>query len=151
MADILPLNQTLPEIIEDSNESFTFQYTLDSGEVLKSFKISSNNFPESITVDEATFYGKFTDIFELPLNSMKYRKGLEYGTASKFSELPPKGMADLYSIVMPGEMLKYFNISVELEYEEASSTTVQKMIKQYRQPVRGNRYRFISQFLNYVR
>lgn len=150
MANILPSPQDLPEILEDSYESFTFAAELTSEETLKSIKIIDHSLPENILVVGATFSGTFSDLFELPLDSMKYRQGLEYGTASKFSELPEKGTADLYSIIMPGEMIKYFNIIVELVYTDVTLTD-QTITKSYIQPVRGNRYKFISQFLNYVR
>ena len=150
MANILPENELLQEILEDTSVSFSFQSQLSEGEVLKTLEITYHNFPVYILVNGPTFSGKFSDLFELSKNSLKYRQGLDYGTASKFSELPMKGSADLYSIIMPGEMIKYFDITVMMTYED-STAVMNTIIKKYRQPVRGNRQKFISQFLNYVR
>ncbi|EQA7786704.1 hypothetical protein ACX818_001290 [Acinetobacter baumannii] len=151
MASILPENKLLNVIMEGNNSSVAFSPSLSGTEKLVSINIIYHNFPNSITVNGPKFSGVFRDLFELPKDSLKYRKGLEYGTASKFSELPPKGAAQLYSFTPPSQMLKNFNVTVELVYNEGPGTPELNITKEYIQPVQGNWDTFKNQFLEYVR
>lgn len=152
MASILPLNSKLGTIMEGVNASFTFTAELLPTEKLVSLKIIQTDFPKYISINGPTFSGTFVNLFQLPENSLKFRKGLEYGQASNFAELPPKGTADLYSFTAPSVMLKNFNLKVELVYtDEANPTTELNITNSYIQPVQGNWDTFKQQFLNYVR
>ncbi|QQM13900.1 hypothetical protein CPT_Morttis_168 [Acinetobacter phage Morttis] len=152
MASILPSNSMLATVIEGANVSFAFTAALAPTEKLVSLKIIQTDFPSYITINGASFSGKFINLFQLPINSLKYRKGLEYGQASTFGELPPKGTADLYSFTAPAVMLKNFNIRVELVYtDESNPTTELNITNTYVQAVQGNWDTFKQQFLEYVR
>ncbi|QGZ15745.1 hypothetical protein HYQ21_gp229 [Acinetobacter phage vB_AbaM_Apostate] len=152
MAKIVPATTKLSTIMEGDNVSFTFSAELAATEKLVSLKIIQHDFPSYISINGATFSGRFTDLFKLPLNSLKYRKGLEYGQATTFAELPPKGTAVIYSFTTPNVMLKDFNLTVQLTYtEEANPTTELNITNSYIQPVQGNWDTFKHQFLDYVR
>ncbi len=150
MASILPENSTLTTIVEGSSSSFTFTSNLDATETLVSLEIISTDFPSSIIVSGPTFSGTFSNLFKLDPGSLKYRKGIEYGTADSFASLPSKGTADLYSFTAPQVMLKNFNVKVKLTYTDATMASI-NITKDYVQPVQGNWDTFKQQFLNYVR
>lgn len=153
MAEILPISTTLPIILEGDSFSFSFTYSLAAGEKFESLSIVQSNFPQGITISGPTFSGVFSGLFELPLNSLKYRKGLEFGVASRFSDLPPKGTADLYSMTPPSVMIKDYSIQVSLNYtktDEAGVETRLNITKWYTQRVQGNWSTFKNQFLNYL-
>lgn len=149
MATILPEESELPDIYESEHANVEFGYILNSGEEFLSMSVESE-FPDYIEHFSNGYKGEFNNLFELPPGSLKYTKGLEYGEAQKFSELPPKGTADLYSYTAPKIMLKNFNVSVNLKILDSIGTEI-NITKQYIQPVRGNWSTFKAQFLNYVR
>ena len=139
--------------MEGSNFSYSFQQSLEADEVLVSFKITETDMPPAIEINGPTFSGNFSGLFALSEGSLKYRIGNELKQSSSFSELPPKGTADLYSYSAPRTMLKQFNIKVELVYNkgEPSAEQVLNITKWYTQPVQGNWDTFTNMFLVYVR
>lgn len=150
MAKILP--DSLNTILEGEYFNKSFNYELDSNESFSSIKIIESNFPDYISIDGNSFYGVFRNLFDLPKDSLKYRKGLEYGTASNFNELPPKGTADLYSFTAPSEMIKNYTIKVKLSYFDISDPAIELNItKEYIQQVQGNWDSFKNNFLEYLR
>ena len=153
LANILPELSKLPVIMEGSNFSYSFQQSLEADEVLVSFKITETDMPPAIEINGPTFSGNFSGLFTLPEGSLKYRIGNELKQASSFSELPPKGTADLYSYSAPRTMLKQFNIKVEIVYNkgEPGAEQVLNITKWYTQPVQGNWDTFTNMFLAYVR
>lgn len=151
MADILPLVNLLPEIMEGDTASVTFTPELDPAtEVFVSCEIIETNFPDTIDIQGPTFSGKFEHLFKLPPESLKYRIGLDYGVADSFADLPPKGTAQLYEYHAPREMLKNFNVKVQLNYTDLAGTPL-NITKDYIQPIQGNWDNFRRQFLDYVR
>lgn len=151
MAKILPEDNILPEILEGTSSSFTFSYDIDATEELDSISITSD-FPDYILTNGPTFSGTFIDLFELEPASLKYRQNLDYGEAQKFSQLPPKGTADLYSYTPPHEMKKTFNVTVSMDYHLiAEPDTKLNITKHYIQVVQGNWDTFLRQFLEYVK
>lgn len=160
MADILPIENVLQTIHEGKNFSFSFDFELSENETLKKISIKYSDMPEQIIIDENTFKGNFSGLFELPDGSLKYRFNDELFETNSFSKLPPKGSADLYSYSAPQQMLKTFNILVEMEYTsntpsiDGSETLTEEVLnisKWYKQPVNGNWSTFMNMFLNYVR
>lgn len=153
MAEILPTNTMLPTILEGDSFSFSFTYSLAAGETVESILITHHNFPNVINVSGPTFSGTFSGLFSLPTDSLKYRKGLDYGVASRFSDLPAKGTADLYSMTPPSTMIKDYSLTVTLNYiktDEAGLETRLNITKTYTQRVQGNWSTFKNQFLDYL-
>lgn len=151
MAIILPLDQTLPTILEDEYFSFSFDYELASNEEFDSISIESN-LPEYISIDGSNISGRFTDLFELPVGSLKFVQGTTFGEVSRFADLPPKGTAQLYSYTAPNYMRKEYTIKIVLYYHDISSPgNTLNITKYYIQPIQGNWDIFKRQFINYVR
>lgn len=151
MANILPIEPLLPEIMEGDSASFTFEAELDPAtEVLVNVEIIETDFPEYISIQGPTFSGNFINLFKLAPGSLKYRKGLDYGEADSFADLPPKGEASLYEYHAPREMIRNFNIKVQLNYTDLAGTQL-NITKDYIQPIQGNWDNFKRQFLDYVR
>lgn len=151
MAKLLPEEKLLPVIMEGEQSSFTFTYEIDSSEEFESILIEAD-FPDYIDINGPTFSGVFFDLFELPKNSLKFRKGLEFGEVSKFSDLPPKGEAQLYSYTAPSVMRQNFDVKVTLKYHDIlTPENSLNITKYYVQPIQGNWNTFRQQFLDYVR
>lgn len=151
MADILPLEPLLPEIMEGDSASVTFTAELDPAtELLVDIEIIETDFPDTIDVQGPTFSGKFEHLFKLGPSALKYRIGLDYGEADSFADLPPKGSAQLYEYRAPREMLKNFNVKVRVNYTDLAGTPL-NITKDYIQPIQGNWDNFRRQFLEYVR
>lgn len=158
MAKILPIETVLPVIDENVNFSFNFDYELDSNEILDSITIKTSNMPEQININGKTFSGNFSGLFQLPKNSLKYRMNDQLYSTDSFSKLPQKGTFDLYSYSAPSEMLKTYDILVEMNYKsvvvDETGTNTEEVLnisKWYKQPVEGNWSTFMNMFLNYVR
>lgn len=151
MAKILPNETLLPVIDEGQFATYTFEYELELEETLVEFKIINTTFPDSITINGATFSGVFADLFRLPHGSLKYRIGDELKSADSFADLPPKGTADLYSYSAPSQMIDHFYVTVELKYSDVAGGEPLNISKTYTQPIEGNWNTFRELFLNYVR
>ncbi|ADI96399.1 gp5.1 conserved hypothetical protein [Acinetobacter phage Ac42] len=157
MANILPVNSILPDALEGDQVHQAFTAELSSTETLDSIRIINNDFPNGIVVNGASYSGVFRDVFKLSPGALKYRKGFEYGQADSFSELPPKGTADLYSYGAPSVMRDNFHCTVELIYtssdasDPAATGTQSTITKSYTQPLQGNWSTFANRFREYVR
>lgn len=152
MADILPAANLLPVIMEGESTSFTFTPDLAATETLTSLRIISTDFPPNININGATFSGTFSNLFKLEPGALKYRDGLGYGEVDSFADLPPKGTVQLYSYKAPRQMLKNFNVRVQLIASDTVDPTIEiNITKDYIQPIQGDWNIFRQQFINYVR
>lgn len=152
--EIMPIETLLPEISEGEYASFTFEAIPEADEILTSLEIIKTDFPDSIEISGPTFSGSFSGLFQLPENSLKFRKGIDEPQAvSSFNDLPQKGTVDLYSYTPPSEMLKNFSITVSCKYMKGpvGAELPMELEKIYTQPIIGNWSIFTQMFLNYVR
>ncbi len=98
MADILPINTTLREVIEGEYVEQYFTAQLSTNETLKSINIIDYQPVSDISVSETYYKGNYNSVFTFGNDVLKYREGDELKSASAWEDLPNPKTADLYSI-----------------------------------------------------
>lgn len=166
MTDILPTQTVLPRIPENDPVDITFSYTLtEPNSSVISIEIIAHTPNDTITVDGARFYGRYTNMFDLPAGALKYvTKDNVKHTASRWDELPDPKTADLYEWHAPTVLQKTFEYTVKLVYQvipeitpEPGGTTtpnpepvIHELTKTYTQLVYGNWSIWANMLRDYV-
>lgn len=163
MADILPINTTLPEVIEGEYVEQYFTAQLSTNETLKSINIIDYQPVSGISVSETYYKGNYNSVFTFGNDALKYREGDDLKSASAWEDLPSPKTADLYLWNAPRSLQKTFTYTVEIIYtvtEESSGgssggstapiVTEHKKQKVYSQTVKGNWSRWGDQLRAYV-
>lgn len=160
MANILPLNTTLPQIQEGGAVSQSFSAQLDANETLVDLKITKYEETDGIIVGDTSFSGVYNSVFSFDAGALKYRQGDELKSVSSWDELPND--ADLYEWRAPRNLKRTFSYTVVMTYNittetstgesGGTTTTVQKqtMTKTYTQLVYGNWNKWASKLKDYV-
>lgn len=163
MADILPINTTLREVIEGEYVEQYFTAQLSTNETLKSINIIDYQPVSGISVSETHYKGNYNSVFTFGNDALKYREGDDLKSASAWEDLPSPKTADLYLWRAPRSLEKTFTYTVEIIYtvtEESSGgssggssapiVTEHKKQKVYSQTVKGNWSRWGDQLRAYV-
>lgn len=163
MADILPINTTLREVIEGEYVEQYFTAQLSTNETLKSINIIDYQPVSDISVSETYYKGNYNSVFTFGNDVLKYREGDELKSASAWEDLPNPKTSDLYLWKAPRTLEKTFTYTVEIIYtvtEESSGgssggssapiVTEYKKQKVYSQTVKGNWSRWGDQLRAYV-
>lgn len=148
MADIIPVNTSLPQIQEGGAVSQSFSAQLATNETLVDLKITKYESTDGIIVGDTSFSGTYNSVFSFEADALKYRQGDELKTASSWDELPAD--SDLYEWIAPRDLKRTFSYTVVMTYNittetsvgesGGTSTTVQEqtITKTYTQLVYGN-------------
>ncbi|AWD90300.1 hypothetical protein KNT87_gp269 [Erwinia phage Cronus] len=148
MADIIPVNTSLPQIQEGGAVSQSFSAQLAANETLVDLKITKYESTDGIIVGDTSFSGTYNSVFSFEAGALKYRQGDELKTASSWDELPAD--SDLYEWIAPRSLKRTFSYTVVMTYNittetstgesGGTSTTVQEqtITKTYTQLVYGN-------------
>lgn len=160
MAQIIPINTTLEELIEGDFVDQYFTASLEADETLKSITITNYQPVTGITVAQNHYTGNYNSIFTFGANALLYREGNDLKSASAWEELPPPKEADLYLFRAPTALSKTFTYTVELIYTvttpavpgEPGSGSVEekKLTKVYSQTVKGNWSIWAKKLRDYV-
>lgn len=159
MAEILPSNAKLDDVMELEGVNVTFSYSLtEEGAKFKSLNIIEHTSNPGITVQGANFKGSYKGVFSFGNDSLRYREGDDLKSAATWEDLPDPKKADLFLWRAPTNLRKTFTYTVELKYTVTTSgepggtpSTSEKTLKKvYSQDVVGNWSIWGNQLREYV-
>lgn len=156
MADISPINTRLNDVMEGENISLIFTPVLGPDETLTSINIIDSPVVDGIIVEDNKVNGSYNNIFDLGNDSLMYRDGDEFKSASSWDDLPDKNTVDLYLWKAPSVLEKTYSYDVKMDYvlkdstAEPPTSTLKTMTKTYRQTVKGNWDIWARKLRNYV-
>jgi len=119
MSDILPAQAELPRIPENDPVDISFSYVLtEPNSSVVSLEIISHTPNDTITVEANRFHGRYTNMFPLGDDALKYvTKDNVKHTASRWEDLPDPKTADLYEWRAPSVLQRTFSYTVKLVYK----------------------------------
>lgn len=135
-----PAGPELDEILE--GEPFQIVFTGDYTNI----SIDLIDFPDTVYVENNKVYGQMNFLFDLPIDSLKYRMGLGYGKVSNFNDLPIG--ADIYSYLPPVGRIRTFNLIVTVTYMDTEGTGMEQTdVIPYTLPVHINYDLYRNKFI----
>lgn len=160
MAQILPINSILEELIENDYVNQEFSASLDSKEAIVSLTITNYQPVTGIQVFQTHYTGYYNSVFAIGSNSLKYRENDRFESADSWESLPNSKDVDLYLWKAPQELSRTFTYTVELIYTvtvpavpgEPGSGSIEekKLTKVYSQTVKGNWSIWAEKLRSYV-
>lgn len=148
MAQILPANTTLEEVMEGEAVNQTFSASFEADESLVSLTIIDYQPVTGIQVFQTHYTGHYNSVFTTGSDSLKYREGDQFKSAGSWDALPDPKTVDLYLWKAPQGLSKTFTYKLELIYNVTTPgdpelgtgpiVTKKTMTKVYSQTVKGN-------------
>lgn len=161
MANILPINTTLPTLQEGASVSQNFSAELLADESLVSIDIIDYQPTPGIEVSGSLYSGVYESVFSYADDALKYRLNDEFKTSASWDLLPDSKEAQLYLWQAPRDLNRTFTYTVLMKYTittpadpetPGSTPTIEEheLKKVYSQKIVGNWSKWGQQLRDYV-
>lgn len=117
--------------MEQQSVDITFTAVPDNTETvtetIKSFVVTPSEIVDGIAIDDiptgVLLHGSYNNVFALEADSLKYRLGNEFSSASSWDKLPASDETQLYLWRAPSSLTKTISYTATVVYDESTKST----------------------------